>query len=841
MKTLILILSLGWCNFMLAQTSNLNSTLNLEGGKYSSNQLLNLLEENGIAVNHASGNLNPGVVNFTSGTYSVKTILSKIFDTSRFSFVEKEGKILVIPKVKGNVTVSGYVEDAASRERLIGVNVYIPQLQIGTTTNRYGFYSLTYSSDDDTTTLAASFIGYSAMQYKLASGINHKLDISLPIQNQKLDEVVVIDENQTLSRTQMSQLTLTSRQLKGIPAFFGEEDILKAVQLTPGVQNTSEGNVNYIVRGGSPDQNLILLDGVPVYNASHLFGFFSVFNTDAVKNVQFTKGGFPARYGGRLSSVMEIDMKEGDMKKFHVTGSLGLLSAKLAVEGPIVRDKASFMVSGRRTYLDLLYLGLNRNNDEGAGYFFHDFNAKVNYKFSRKDRMYLSFYTGKDKLFSNYLLNQDKYENALQYGNQTGALRWNRLYNDKLFSNLTATYTRYNLARNNSIKSEFEYDGAEYYSRIEDYGLRYDFDYTKSSNHYIKMGGSYTYHIFKPGAIEYNLADANAQKDSLLAISPFTNSHDAYLYLEDDWTISEKWRLSPGVHYSTYFVESSFYQSLQPRVAARYLLKNDWTLKASYAYMQQYVHLLTNSGAGLPTDLWVSSTDRIAPQKSQQWALSSTKSLVNGMYELTTEIYYKTLTNLITFKDGTMISTSANWQDQVATGGKGEAYGWEVFLQKKRGKTTGWISYALAKSTRQFNDVNEGKVFPYKYDRRHDLKVTVNHSFSEKFNVGANFVLNSGIHATIPIGTFQDPEGNQQVLYSDRNAFQYPLYHRLDLSANWVKKKRWGERTISVGVYNAYNRQNPYYISFETSPTQQRALQNSLFPFMPSFSYSFKF
>lgn len=823
---------------LFAQSGLLDTTLPLPVGTYQSEALVLKIQENGISLSYSSGSLTSGKISIKQSPIKLSNLLAMLFDPSRYKVTERDGKVLVIPLSRRQVTVSGYIEDASSHERLIGVNVYIPELGLGATTNTYGFYSLSLKPDEDTLFLLASSIGYKDEAYKLNLNSDQRLDIGLLEYSQQLQEVVITDKNQAVDGTQMGQIRLSPSEIKALPKFFGEEDVLKAIQLLPGVQSASEGSIHYIVRGGGPDQNLILLDGVPVYNASHLFGFFSVFNPDAIKSVQFTKGGFPARYGGRLSSVLEIDMKEGDMKSYHGSGSLGFLASELTLEGPIIKDKASFMISGRRTYFDLLYRPFLSNED--AGYYFADINAKLNYKFSRKDRVYLSFYRGRDKLFSDFNTNDQTDSGEMDYGNITGALRWNHLYSKKLFSNLTATYTRYNLSLTQVTSNAFDYDATKYFSRMQDIGLKYDFDYSYSPRHYIKYGFSYTHHTFKPGAIQFSSIAATKNTDSLLSISPFNYSHDTYIYVEDDWRINARWRLNSGVHYSTYFVENSFYHSLQPRLAARYLINKDWSVKGSYTYMQQYVHLLTNSRIGLPTDLWVSSTDKIKPQKSHQLAVGSTKSLWGNKLELGVELYYKYMTNLIAFKEDVLFSTGSNWQDQITTKGIGNAYGFEVLLRKTTGNTTGWIAYTLARSTRQFSDINDGDKFPYKYDRRHDIKLVLDHKFSETFNVAMAFVLNSGVNATIPTSTFRDVNGRQRILYSNRNAYTYPTYHRMDISFNWVKQKKWGERTWTIGLYNAYNNQNPYFIYFDREAIGV-AYQVSIFPILPSFGYSFKF
>ncbi len=838
MRNLLVLLPLLLTFGAFAQKALLDSNLRLKPGVYSTKVLMDELKGNGISISYASGSLVHKTIEIKSEFVRLRHLLEMVFDPARFMIIERDDKILIVAHQKKSVTISGYVEDLFSRERLIGVSVYVPELGIGTTTNTFGYYSLSLKSHNDTLNLMASSIGYREQEYKLHLNSDYKLDIGLSEEQQMLREVVVEEKDQRIDGTQTGHVKLSASELKALPKFFGEEDVLKVIQLLPGVHSASEGSIHYIVRGGGPDQNLILLDGVPVYNAGHLFGFFSVFNPDAIKSVQFTKGGFPARYGGRLSSVLEIDMKEGDMNEYHGAGSIGLLASELTLEGPIVKNKASFMLSGRRTYLDLLYRPFLEDQD--VGYYFADINAKLNYKFSRKDRLYLSFYRGRDKLFSEYTFNNQKSTNEMSYGNLTGALRWNHLYSDRLFSNFTATYTGYNLVLSDITSTSLDYDATKYFSEMEDFGFKYDFDFSYSPDHYIKYGLSYTHHTFKPGAIQYNNVDSEKSIDSLLSISPANYSHDSYIYIEDDWRINTRWRLNMGLHYSAYFVENSFYHSLQPRLAARYLPGKDWAIKASYTYMQQNVHLLTNSRIGLPTDLWVSSTDKVKPQKSHQLALGSNTNLFGNKFEFSVELYYKYMTNLIAFKEDVLFSSGSDWQEQITTNGLGNAYGCEVLLRKTQGNTRGWIAYTLSKTTRQFSNINDGAAFPYKYDRRHDIKLVIDHNFSKRFSIAMAFAFNSGIKATIPTGTFRDIYGQQSTIYSKRNAYTYPSYHRLDLSFNWTKQKKWGERVWTIGVYNAYNHQNPYYIYFDRQASGV-AYQISLFPFIPSFGYSFKF
>lgn len=741
-------------------------------------------------------------------------------------------------------TVSGYIKDASSGESLIGVNVYVPGTTYGTTTNTYGFYTLNLPMDK--AQIVISYIGYDAIKKEVVLNKDINLDLSLSESSTKLDEVEITAEEIQAQSSQMSSINLSIKDIKSVPAFMGEVDIIKTIQLLPGVQSGGEGTTGFYVRGGSPDQNLILLDGVPVYNASHLFGFFSVFNADAIKNVQLTKGGFPARYGGRLSSVLDISMKEGNMKEFHGEGSVGLIASKLTLEGPIWKDKTSFIVSGRRTYADLLAQPFLPANTK-AGYYFGDLNAKVNHIFSRKDRLYLSYYGGIDKFY-----NRDTYEEgydygALKWGNNTGALRWNHLFNDKLFSNLTATYSQYEF----NIGGESKYNNEplekqEYFSRIRDYGLRLDFEYSPNTDHKVRFGGSYTYHIFKPGVFQFQGNDEGISVDSVLNLSNTIFSNDMYAYVEDDWTISKRWRVNAGLHYSLYTLKNQTYNSLQPRISARYLLNDEWSLKASYATMTQFIHLLSNSGIGLPTDLWVSSTDIVPPSNSQQIALGTTRNFKGNTWELSTEVYYKTMDNLIEYKEGSSFVSGTDWQNNVELGGKGTAYGAEFLIRKNKGKTTGWIGYTLAWTNRQFDNLNRGQTFSYRYDRRHDISVVLSHKFSEKMDIGMTWVYGTGIAFTAPVSTYgvigngQNPQ--EITNYTDRNALRLPAYHRFDLGMNFHKKTKWGKRTWNISVYNAYNRRNPYYLYVRNNlDGTSEVRQVSLFPIIPSISYIFQF
>ena len=759
-------------------------------------------------------------------------------------------------------TISGYIEDKATGEKLIGASIYEPRLKIGAAANAYGFYSITLPAD--TIQLIIRYIGYAPQVLKIKLSKNESFNFKLSPSNElKTVEIVETRVEKIEERSQMSTIEIPIAQIKSIPALFGEVDVLKALQLLPGVQSGGEGSSGFYVRGGGPDQNLILLDEAPVYNASHLFGFFSVFNADAINNVELIKGGFPARYGGRLSSVVEINMKEGNNKEFHGEGSVGIISSKLTVEGPIIKDKTSFIVSGRRTYIDILARPIIKaqNNGSPAGYYFYDLNAKINHKISDKDHLYLSFYTGDDKF---YVVAKDGYQNyeqesnyQLGWGNMTGCLRWNHLFGPKLFANTTATYSKFKFytkisekttQTNNGITTKDEFS-LNYFSGINDWTGKVDFDYYPVSNHKIKFGINNIYHTFNTGATQYKINQTSLTNvDTTLGSNPIY-AHESAVYIEDDMKLSEKFKANIGVHGSGFLVKNTFYKSVQPRASLRYLLPKDLALKLSYATMTQFIHLLSNSSIGLPTDLWVPSTDTVKPEFSQQIAIGLAKTIEND-YEFSVEGYYKKMNNIIDYIDGAnFLESNKDWQKKVEAG-KGWSYGTELFIQKKKGKTTWWVGYTLSWTNRQFENINFGKPFPYKYDRRHDFEFVVSHKFSENIDFACTWVYGTGNALSLPIasynglGYYQGGYQNQTTVdfYGDKNSFRMASYHRLDLGVNFKKKKRYWERVWNISVYNVYSRKNPYFIYFGYDDFGNKvAKQVSLFPIIPSISYSFKF
>ena len=783
-------------------------------------------------------------------------------------------------------TVSGFVREAGSQEQLPGVNVYVPGTPYGVVTNTYGFYSLTMPASD-TLRLHYSFVGYEKTIKEVLFNKNLEINVQLAGVNQ-LEEVTVSarrQEDYESRSSQMSSIEIPVSQIKKVPAFFGEKDVMKVLQLMPGVQKGTEGQSGLYVRGGGPDQNLIILDDAVVYNASHLFGFFSIFNSDALKSVELTKGGFPARYGGRLSSVLDMNMKEGSKDKFHGEGGIGLISSRLTLEGPIVKGKSSFLVSGRRTYIDVLAAPLiasaqtNEATKVKPGYYFYDLNAKVNYDFGQKDKLYLSGYFGRDRFYANEKGPYDDSRNGLNWGNATATLRWNHLFGQKLFVNTSLIASNFNFgvsaynketSRTGGRDEEFS---LEYDSRIRDFGIKTDFDYYPSVRHAIKFGAQLTAHRFVPSALAIQGSFLNEAIER--SVKP-VNAIESGLYVQDIWQPFDALKMNVGVRLSTFQTESQTYFRPEPRFSAALRLAQDFSFKASYARMNQYVHLLSNTGLGLPTDLWVPTTDLVAPQQSDQVAFGFAKDLDRPALTLTWEGYYKNMDRILSYKEGasflSLSGVNANelsWEDNV-TAGRGWSYGTEFLVQKKTGRFSGWVGYTLSWTKWKFPELNFGETFFPRYDRRHDISVVGIYELSKRVTLSATWVYGTGNALTVPRGRYTAYSDNattqiQQISslnwygqgvneYGPKNSFRAEPYHRLDVAVQFHKQKKSHERTWEFGIYNAYNRRNPFFYNVgseeipNTNPqpnggyTSKTVLQRvSLFPFLPSFSYNFKF
>lgn len=760
-------------------------------------------------------------------------------------------------------TISGYVREKGSGEQLIGVSIYLPGTVTSTTTNTYGFYSLTLPASDSIT-LAFGYLGYKPEFRKFALRQNVELNIDLQSEATLKEVEIVANRIEKVSQAvEMSKVDIPVSQIKNIPMLLGEKDVMKVLQLMPGVQKGSEGNSGIYVRGGGPDQNLIILDDATVYNASHLFGFFSLFNGDALKSVELTKGGFPARYGGRLSSVIDLNMKEGHKEEFHGEGGVGLISSRLMLEGPLSKGKSSFLISGRRTYADVLARPFMDENGQ-AGYYFYDLNTKLNYDFGRRNKLYLSGYFGRDKFYYRENFNDGKAEGGVYWGNATGTLRWNHLFTDKLFANTSLTFSRYRF--NIFLEEEdTEFDTnykLNYFSGIQDYSLKYDMDYLPNPQHSIRAGFQSTFHRFSPSAL---VLKGNTSRD----IEQESNDIDGVessVYVEDTYKPLPNFKLNIGVRLSHFVADNKSYFMPEPRFAVAYNIKDDLAIKASYARMNQYVHLISNTGLGLPTDLWVPTTDRIAPQRSEQVAVGIAKDFLEKDLALTVEGYYKKSDNIIGYKEGASFlviddpesAKKVNWEDNI-TSGQGWSYGIEFLLQKKVGRFSGWAGYTLSWTQQQFDSLNFGKKFYARHDRRHDISLVGIYELRKNITLSGTWVYGTGNAITMPVGSYGASSNNpskhksdyslyynQVIDYGERNSSRMAAYHRMDIGIQFHKKKKWGERTWEISFYNAYSRQNPffYYIGEDydsNGESETKLKQISLFPIIPSVSYGFKF
>ncbi|MDA3779668.1 MAG: carboxypeptidase-like regulatory domain-containing protein [Bacteroidales bacterium] len=792
--------------------------------------------------------------------------------------------IIVFNSFAQKYTISGFISDSETGEQLIGSSIYnLKNLTSGTITNAYGFYSLTLEKSN--IQIIISFIGYKAQSYNLNLAKDTVINFQLS-PNIELEEVVVTGKINNVETTQMSFVDVPIKTIKAMPVLLGEVDVLKTIQMLPGVQSGTEGTSGIYVRGGGPDQNLILLDGVPVYNVNHLFGFFSVFNADAINDVTLIKGGFPARYGGRLSSVLDIRMKEGNMKEIKGEASIGLISSKFTIEGPLKKDTTAFIFSLRRTYIDILAAPVmalvssadNEFDKFSTGYFFHDINAKINHKFSNRDRIYFSVYGGKDKAYSKIEEEGQDYSNKLDFdlhwGNLTTALRWNHIFSSQLFGNTTLTYSRYHFVTETKDEYSYSYNGESkndkfeisYLSGIYDIAGKIDFDYLPSPNHKIKFGVSGIYHTFEPGVTALRFSDEYIEENIDTTFgSKNLYSQEYVAYVEDEIKIGSKLKVNFGGHFSGYNVRDTFFYSFQPRISARFLISRNWSIKAAYSKMQQNLHFLTNNTIGLPTDLWLPATDKITPQLSTQYAVGTNIS-INNQIDISVEGFYKEMDNIIEYKEGASFFGDSddgsligqNWENKVEIG-EGQAYGCEILLKKDLGKLSGWLGYTLSWTNRQFDNISFGEVFPYRYDRRHDISLVVTYKFNDRIDAGLTWVYGTGNAVTlaqeryVPVSEIDNLSSDYTTFstidnYGKRNNFRMPAYHRLDLGVNFSKEKKRGVRTWSISVYNAYNRKNPFFVRFEgeslydySGASNRKLMQYSLFPIIPSISYKFSF
>jgi TonB dependent receptor/CarboxypepD_reg-like domain/TonB-dependent Receptor Plug Domain len=774
-----------------------------------------------------------------------------------------------LAQAQNKFTFSGYIKDSLTGETMIGATLTVKGQSRGVSTNQYGFFSITLPEGEQS--VICTFVGYLPRELRVNMSQDIQMNILILPRNIASNEVIVYSKKRdaNVKNAQMGKIDLSVSQIKSIPVFMGEVDILKTIQLLPGVRNAGEGNAGFYVRGGGPDQNLIILDDAVVYNTGHLFGFFSIFNADAIKNASLIKGGMPAQYGGRLSSVLDIAMKDGNANKFQVEGGIGLIASRLSVQGPLKKNKASFIVSARRTYIDALVKPFISKNSQffGSGYYFYDVNAKMNYRFSEKDRLYISGYFGRDVF--NFNNSKRSFRANIPWGNSTATIRWNHVFNKRLFANTTLVYNDYKF-RFAAAFNDFEFTVA---SGIRDANAKVDFDYYPASGHKVKFGAQYTYHTFLPnlasgrqGDIEFKPNNANKKY-----------ANETALYIQDEWDVSDKVKINGGLRWTTFTqvgpyklyqedadgnrLDSTIYSSwkpvksyggLEPRLTVRYALTEQSSLKAAVTRNLQYIHLVSNAGSTLPTDLWVPSTFRVRPQTSWQYAAGYFHNFKDNMYEASVEVYYKDMQNQIEYREGYSPSLRDPEQDFVF--GRGWSYGSEFLINKTKGRFTGWIGYTLSWTWRKFKDLNKDDAgvpqkFPARFDRRHDLSVVTIYELDKRWKLSAVFVYGTGSAFSAP-ERFYVLNGVLTQEYSKINAYRLQPYHRLDLAATYTSPRQETKRMKSswvFSIYNVYSRLNPYFIYFdqEGSPLdgslKVEARQVSLFPIIPAVTWNFKF
>ena len=769
-----------------------------------------------------------------------------------------------------NVSLSGYLEDLETGESLIGANVLIKELNIGCSTNNYGFFSLTIPKGEYT--IICSYIGYDNINRKIIINKDKSEKFKLSPSSFQIDEVTISTkkEDYNIKSSDLGNVELEVKKLEKLPVLMGEKDILKTLQLLPGVQSGSEGSSGFYVRGGGPDQNLILLDEGTIYNASHLFGFFSVFNSDAINDINLIKGSMPANYGGRLSSVLDINMKDGNKKRFSGRGGIGLISSKLTLEGPIKKDTSSFIVSARRTYIDILTKPyLDTTEYAGNGYFFYDLTSKFNYRFSNKDQIFISGYFGKDVFTFN---SPDwGFNMKIPWGNSTGSIRWNHVFSNKLFMNSSLIFSNYkfefsatqNVEGNNLYQSRL-------YSGIRDWNFKQDFNYYLNPRHTLKFGINNTYHIFSPSNFDASLDSLDISTNDIRYYA-----HEGAIYINDEFNLNEKILINAGIRLSTFTHFGPFeryikdgsnnlgalstdytinynswepiktYYGFEPRFSSRYLINEKSSLKFGFNQNYQYIHLTSLSSSSLPTDVWIPSSSIIKPLIGRQYSIGYYRNFNNNKYEFSLEGYYKNMENLIEYKENYIPGTSIGTDnvDNNLVSGDGQSYGFELFFSKNIGNLSGWIGYTWSKTTRKFNELNKGLEFYSKYDRTHDLSIVANYQISKRLNFSTVFVYATGNTLTLPESAFLI-DGDLILEWGERNSHRMEPYHRLDIALTLDGKKKGNyQSSWSFSIYNVYNRQNPYFIYFDANDDNfgLTAKQVSLFPIIPSISWNFKF
>ena len=832
-------------------------TIKTNQENYVFEDLMKLIQkQTGLNASYpGNNNLGKKKVYLGKKSYQLRVILDKISLQLqvKYKIIGKQIAFKQIPPK--TVTISGYIKDENNGEDLIGAACYIKELRKGTITNPYGFYSLSIPAGYYT--VSYSFLGTKTQTQVLEITDNKSMNIELSADNLQIQEVVVRGEAaaSNVERAEMSVVKIPASTIKKLPALMGEVDLIKAVQMLPGVKPAAEGSSGFSVRGGNPDQNLLLLDEAPVYNASHLLGFFSIFNNDALSDMKLYKGDIPASVGGRLSSFLDIRMKNGNSKKFSGNGGIGTVSSRLTLEGPIGKnEKTSFMLSGRRSYADL-FLKLSSDEDvKDNTVYFYDVNAKINHRFDDKNRLFVSTYLGKDKFKSN--------ENELNYGNKTVSLRWNHLFSNKLFSNATFLYSKYDYELSNRLGA----DAFKWQSNMEDYSAKLDFNYFLNANNNIKFGGIFTYHKLEPGHA-FGLGEQSLFSDYRVNES---NALEEGLYISNEQKIGDRLTLKYGLRFSMFnnigkgtvydfdenynVIDSTTYKkgdifntytNWEPRFGLKYTVGPTSSVKMSYSRTTQYMQLTQNSTGGLPLDVWFPASPNVKPQTSDQFAVGYFRNFRDNTIEMSLEGYYKKMHDAIDFKDFADLLLNKHLEGELRTG-SAEAYGFEFTTNLSFNRLQGWIGYTWSRTKRTMKGINNGKSYRSPYDVPHNIKAALSYKLTKRTTVSANFTYSTGSPVTYPVGR-AEYQGSLIKIYSDRNSYRMPDNHRLDLALTLKGKKKPGrkwEGEWNFSLYNAYGRKNPWYISFtqdDDNPNVMKAEKTYLFTFVPSITYNFKF
>jgi len=774
-----------------------------------------------------------------------------------------------------NISVFGFVTDSLTGEKLVGANITCKSQNRGTQTNSYGYYNLIIEQTDSID-INYSFVGFTTKTIKISGIKDIQINISL-FPGYILNEINVVAGKSVQHNLQNNISSISVKEIKTLPSLGGENDLIKSFQLLPGVQSGNESSSGLYVRGGSPDQNLIVIDDVPIYYINHLGGFISIFNSDAINKVSLIKGNYPPKYGGRLSSILDVRLKEGNLKELHANGTIGLVSSKITIEGPIKKDTSSFIISARRFLYDLISRPLTRLtlNGSSVGYTFYDLNVKINYKFSLKDRIYLSFYSGDDKSTVTYKNTIDDYEKSkgiIKWGNMLSAFRWNHLYTKDLFGNLTVSFTRFRFI----TSTQYKYDSSEgkhYYSgsflsSVNDFSAKYDLEYSLSSRNILSFGVGSIFHYFNPFSNSFLRYLNNTEVLDTTYCTKRLKSWEHHIYFNQMTKPLDFLTFNIGGRTSVYTTEGEHFAELEPRLSLQFYFNKIATFNVSYSIMHQYVNLLTYTNVGIPIDLWMPTTLQTLPSYSSQITTGISIPSIANLLEINIDFYLKKMKNLIAYKEGaTILGSSHDWQEMILSDGIGCSKGFELLLKFNHNYFSGWIGYTLSWATRRFNDLNNGEVFPFKYDRRHDLNIVYMQKINSKIDFSATWVFATGNAFTMPEAKYeivsinqypgsndlQLKYNNEAYVYSKMNAYRMRNYHRLDIGVNFTKEKKWGERIISLSVYNVYNRKNPYFYFLQTQkqydengnpiPGTEKTVvkQQSLFPVIPSISYSFKF